>query len=796
MMKISIQWLREWVDPPVDTATLVAQLTLAGLEIEALDPVAGVFDGVVVSHVVSVAPHPGADRLRVCQVDVGESEPLQIVCGATNVRVGMRAPCARIGANLPDGLRIKRSRLRGVESLGMLCSAVELGLATISEGLLELPVDAPIGIDLRTFLGLDDMTIEINITPNRGDCLSIAGISRELGAINRLPVRGPILDPVLATRTDSFPVEVQAPADCPQYVGRVIRGVDRTHPTPLWMRERLRRSGLRSLGPVVDVTNYVMLELGQPMHAFDLEKLVGGIVVRHAQPNEVITLLDGTKITLDTNTLVIADHCEALALAGIMGGVGSGIREETTDLFLESAFFTPATIIGRPRQYSLQTDSSYRFERGVAPGRQRIAMERATALLLEIVGGEPGPVIEVTSSEYLPLPSAILLRATRIQRLLGIEIGAEMVEDILVRLGMSVERISEGWRVMPPHFRFDVSLEADLIEELARIQGYEHIPHTRPAMVGTIGPCPENTVDFASAARFLVARDYQEVITYSFVDPKLQSLLDPRNSPLPLANPLSADLAVMRTSLWPGLVQVARYNLHRQQERIRLFEIGRTFVANGDRLHQTMQVSGLARGPAYPEQWGEARRNVDFFDVKADIEALISDQIGATVMNLHYMPQVHPALHPGQSAALMRDEHQVGWLGILHPSLEDHLDLGTSPVVVFALDLEMLGAGLVPEFQPLSRFPAIRRDLAVLVGQEISIEALSRCVRTTAGSLLQGLVPFDVYTGKGIAPEKKSVAMGLTLQDPTRTLKDSEIDAVIDSVVRKLTAEFGATLRE
>jgi len=794
-MKISVQWLREWVDPPVDTSTLAAQLTLAGLEIEAVEPVVGVFDGVVVGRVLSVTPHPDAERLRVCQVAVGEIEPLQIVCGASNVYAGMLAPCARIGANLPGGLRIKRSKLRGVESFGMLCSAVELGLATTSAGLLALPADAPPGIDIRAFLGLDDVTLEVNITPNRGDCLSLAGLAREVGVHNRLPVRSPVLDPLPATCSDIFPVEVRAPEDCPRYVGRVIRGVDRARPTPLWMQECLRRSGLRSLGPLIDVTNYVMLELGQPMHAFDLNRLTGGIVVRRAAPEETITLLDGTSLTLDSDTLVISDHSGALALAGIMGGAGSGISGETSDLFLESAFFAPAAIIGRPRRYGIQTDSSYRFERGVASNLQRIAMERATRLLRDIVGGEPGPVIEVAAPEYLPLSTPIVLRSARIQRLLGIEIDPEMVEEILTRLGMAVVQIHNGWQVTPPDFRFDVSLEVDLIEEIARVRGYEHIPHTRPAMATAIGPRPENTVDPAGAARLLVARDYQEVITYSFVDSALQSLLDPQHPPLPLANPLSADLAVMRTSLWPGLVQAARYNLHRQQERVRLFEIGRTFVPNAEDLRQAVHVAGLAIGTTYPEQWGEPRRPVDFFDVKGDLEALVADQLGAAV-TLRYVPCIHPSLHPGQSAALMRGEDPVGWIGTLHPALEGPLDLGTSAVVVFELDLEALKAGEVPTFRPLSKFPTIRRDLAILVGEEISVEALLQCVRTAVGSLLQGLVLFDIYVGKGIESGRKSVAMGLTLQDPSRTLKDTEVDAVVASVVQQLVSKFDAVLRE
>ncbi len=794
-MKISVQWLREWVDLPLDNPTLASQLTHAGLEIEAIEPVAEGFSGVVVGHVLAIAPHPAADRLQVCQVAVGEDAPLQIVCGASNVRVGMLAPCARIGATLPDGTRIKRSKLRGVESHGMLCSASELGLATTASGLLELNSDAPIGVDIRAYLGLDDVTFTVNITPNRGDCLSAAGLARELGVINRVTVKGPVSTPIPALCADVFPVTVQVGADCPRYVGRVIRGVDRSRSTPTWMQERLRRSGVRSLGPLIDVTNYVMLELGQPMHAFDLNRLTGGIVVRRALHGETLTLLDGNTLTLDEEALVIADEGRALALAGIMGGIGSGIHEDTTDLFLESAFFAPLAIIGRPRRYGLQTDSSYRFERGVDPSLQRLAVERATSLLCDIVGGTPGPITEAVSAQDLPHPSPILLRPARLQRLLGIALDAASVEDILLRLGMHVTRVDNGWAVTPPGFRFDIQLEADLIEELVRIHGYDQIPNKRPSLATTMGSQPENATTLKGAARFLTARGYQEVITYSFVDPTAQSLLDPDHLPIALSNPLSTDLAVMRTNLWPGLIQAARYNLHRQQERVRLFEIGRVFVPDPPPLLQTFHIAGLALGAAYPEQWGEAHRAVDFFDVKSDVEALIADQIGACA-HLHYEAAAHPALHPGQCALLMRDKRPVGWIGVLHPELRERFELATPSVVVFSIDVAAIGAGSLPAFRPISKFPAIRRDIAILVGRDVPVAGLLQCVRGVAGALLQDIVPFDIYVGKNLHPDTKSVAMGLTLQDPSRTLKDGEVEAVMASVVQQLASEFGAALRE
>lgn len=793
-MKINLQWLHEWVNPPVDTKTLAAQLTLAGIEIETLAPVAGVFHNIVVGLVLSVVQHPNADRLRICQVDVGDSQPLQIVCGAANVRAGMRAPCARLGAVLPDGMTIKRSKLRGVESFGMLCSGSELGLASSSEGLLELSNDAPIGADLRTFLNLDDVILEVNITPNRGDCLSVAGIARELGVINRLAVQTPVINAIHAVCSDIFPVEVNAPSDCPRYVGRVIRNIARTSSTPHWLRERLQRAGMRSINPVVDVTNYVMLELGQPMHAFDLAKLHGGIIVRRAFPQESITLLDGNNLTLNQDTLVIADQNAVLAIAGIMGGIHSGINAATTDLFFESAFFTPAAIIGRSRQYGIQTDSAYRFERGVSPSLQRTAIERATQLLIEIVGGEPGPVTEIVDYNYLPHPTPIILRRDRIKRLLGIEIAKKDVEDILNRLNMTVKAREDGWYVTPPDFRFDITIEADLIEELARIHGYEYIPHTRPLIAATIKPLSENIVNPINAARFLTARDYHEVITYSFVDATLQSLLDPQNTPLSLANPISADHAVMRTNLWVGLIQAAIHNLHRQQERIRLFEIGHNFIPNENGVDQSLQIAGLATGTVYPEQWGETKRNIDFFDVKADIDALINDQLGENI-NLRYMPCLHPALHSGKSAALMRNDHLVGWLGVLHPELENRLAIGNAPIIMFTIDLNALQNGNLPKFYNLSKFPLIRRDIAFLVDADIAIDALTRSITATAGSLLQKLIIFDVYTGKGIATGKKSIALGLILQDATRTLKDFEIEDIINSVVQQLATEFSATLR-
>jgi len=778
-MKISTQWLREWVNPPVDDAALADQLTLAGLEIEAIEPVVEAFEGVVIGHVKSVEQHPNADRLRVCQVSVGKPELLQIVCGAPNVHVGMRAPCALVGANLPGGVKIKRSKLRGIESQGMLCSAVEIGLTGTSSGLLPLPEDAPEGVNIRKYLGLDDTTLTVNVTPNRGDCLSVVGLARELGVLYRLPIKKTITEPVPSTGSDVFPVKIISEG-CPRYVGRVIRGVDSKKPTPLWMQERLRRSGMRSLGPLVDVTNYVMLELSQPMHAFDLKRLSGGIVVRLASPSEPITLLDDTSLSLDPDTLVIADTQKVLAIAGIMGGVESGIQEDTTDIFLESAFFSPSAVFGKARRYGLQTESSYRFERGVDPKIQRIAVERATQLLCELVGGGPGPIIEVGAPE--PASSVISLRKSRIFRLLGVDVPTEIVEDILTRLGMQIEPIQEGWQVTVPGFRFDLNIEADLIEEIARIFGYDQIQSTRPAITVAI-TSKQNT--WKGAARFFAFRDYQEVITYSFVEKDLQSLLDPESLPLALKNPLSSDLAVMRTNLWPGLIQAARFNLNRQQDRIRFFEIGRVFLL-GDQLSQPMHVAGLALGPAYPEQWSLPSRGVDFFDIKGDLEAFLTGE-------LRVEPCTHPVLHPGQSANLLYQNRKVGWLGVLHPTLEARLELNKS-VLLFELDLDAIASDELSIFAPISKFPSVRRDLAIIVRQEILAADLLKTVREAAGDLLQELTLFDLYVSKADT-EKKSVGFGLTLQHTDRTLEDKEVDGVLVSVLEQLKQKFDASIR-
>jgi phenylalanyl-tRNA synthetase beta chain len=792
-MKFSEQWLREWVDPPVTTEQLAEQLTMAGLEVDSLAPVAGEFSGVVVGEVLEVKPHPDAAKLRVCRVNVAEGEPLQIVCGAPNVYAGMRAPTALVGAVLPGGFKIKRAKLRGVESLGMLCSARELELSEAAEGLMELPPDAPVGKDIRDYLALDDVVVDVDLTPNRGDCLGVAGIAREVGVLNRLPVTGPDIQPVTASIADRFPVTVAVPDACPRYLGRVITGVDTTAQTPLWMQEKLRRSGIRSLGPVVDVTNYVLLELGQPMHAFDLDELDGGISVRMARNAETLVLLDGRTVELDADTLLITDANKALALAGIMGGENSGVSDVTRSLFLECAFFTPEAIAGRARRYGLQTDSSHRFERGVDPELQFRAIERATQLLLSLVGGEAGPVIDVSDPARLPQVTPIQLRRRRLRRLLGVELPDEEVVDILLRLGAHVESSEEGWLVIPPSFRFDLSIETDLIEELGRVHGYDRIPSSLPSGHSTMVPQPEARVARERISETLVDRGYQEAITYSFVDPQTQSRLDPEAAAVFLSNPISSEMSVMRTSLWPGLLTTLQHNRSRQQKRVRIFEQGLRFIHKDDEYKQENVLSALVCGSLYPEQWGLPQRPVDFFDVKGDLEAVLT--LGGRRDAFSFQAGTHPALHPGRAARVFCDDRPVGWLGNLHPELAQMLEI-PDETVLFEIETAAIQRGIEPKFQDLSRFPSVRRDLAIVVDAAVSARSVRATVRAAGGEWLRELRVFDVYQGKRIETGRKSIALGLILQDSSRTLTDEDVDGVIARVTASLEQELGATLRD
>ena len=795
-MRFSEAWLREWVNPPVDTQTLCAQLTMAGLEVDAVEPAAPGFSGVVVGLVLSAEPHPDAGKLRVCRVDAGQGEVLQVVCGAANVAAGMKVPVALVGAVLPGDLTIKRARLRGVESFGMICSASELGLAESSEGILPLPAEAEVGANLRAWLKLDDTCVEVDLTPDRGDCLSLAGIAREVGVINRSPVAGPRADPVAPTIDDRFSVRLEAGPACPRYVCRIVRNVSVGAGTPLWIRERLRRSGLRSLGPLVDVTNYVLLELGQPLHAFDLSRLDGEIRVRLAEPGERLTLLNGDEVDLRPDTLVIADSRAPVALAGIMGGAGSAVGEGTRDILLESAFFAPAAISGKARSYGLHTDSSHRFERGVDPELQVRAIERATRLLLDLAGGEPGPVVEAMSPGDLPKRTALLLRRARVRQVLGLELADADVEDILNRLGMEVSPTADGWEVLPPSSRFDTVLEVDLVAEIGRIHGYDNIPVTHAAIAVTTRATAETAFDLDRARFALVARGYQEVITYSFVSPDVQAVVAPGRPVLALANPISAELSVMRTSLWPGLLQAARQNLARQQERVRIFESGLRYLPEPGVTgvpRQDAVLGGLAVGPVTPEQWGQTPRGADFFDLKADVEVLLS--LTGFADAFAFAPAQHPALHPGQTARIERNGQEVGILGMLHPAVAARLDIGAD-VYVFELALEGLAAGRLPAFRALSKFPSIRRDIAIVVDGSVSRAQVEACIAAAEPDLLTEIVLFDVYQGDKIESGRKSLALGLILQTSSQTLTDQEVDRSIARILARLESDIGARLRD
>jgi phenylalanyl-tRNA synthetase beta chain len=791
-MKFSEKWLREWVDPPASTEELVEQLTMAGLEVDSVEPAGQGLEALLVGEVTAIDAHPDADKLKVCRVDVGQGEPLQVVCGAPNVSVGGKYPLAPVGARVGD-FKIRKSKLRGVESFGMLCSAQELQLSEDHEGLMNLPAEAVPGQKLQDLLGLDDTLIEVDLTPNRGDCLGIAGIAREVGTLTRSPVTAVDITPVPATIDDVFPVEVQMPAACPRYLGRVLRGVNAAATTPLWMQERLRRSGLRSLGPLVDVTNYVLLELGQPMHAFDMAQLSGGIHVRHAHAGEQLTLLDERTLTLDTETLVIADHDKPLAIAGVMGGIDSGVQDGTTDLFLECAFFPPAVIAGCARKYGMHTESAHRFERGVDPGLQQRATERATALLLEICGGQAGPVAEISSAGDLPTTAPIVLRQSRIQRVLGMSPGADEVIDILTRLGMQVESRGEDWRVQPPTFRFDIEIEADLIEEIGRIYGYNRLPSVSLQGALDVQPVPEVSRSIEQLSQVLVARGYQEAVTYSFVDPELQSRLNPGLAAVPLANPISSEMAEMRTSLWPGLLKAVQYNLNRQKPRLRLFEYGLRFFSEQGAVRQDVMIAGVVTGTRLPEHWDGKGAPVDFYDLKQDLEALL--QLADDPEGFMFVAAEHPALHPGQSARVHCANRPVGWLGRVHPALAESYDLDPN-TCMFELEYAAVSRGRLTRFQPISRFPSIRRDLAVVVDADLQAGDIKTAVGEAAGELLQETLIFDVYQGKGIETGRKSIAFGLILQDNSRTLAEQDIEAIVTRVTDRLGEKFGATLRD
>ena len=791
-MRFNEAWLREWVNPDINTDQLSHQLTMAGLEVDAVEPAAAQFSGVVIAEVMATRPHPEADKLTLCEVNAGDGV-YPVVCGAPNVRPGLRVPFAKIGAQLPGDLKIKKAKLRGQESQGMLCGASELGLEDVIDGLLELPADAPVGEDFRQWLQLDDQCIEIGLTPNRADCLSIRGIAREVSVLTGAEFCAPEIKPVAISSQKAVPVVVSEPAACPRYLGRVIEGVNSKASSPLWLREKLRRAGLRSIDALVDVTNYVLLELGQPLHAFDLDKLSGGIEVRAAAAGESLVLLDGQTLKLKQGDLLIADNSGPLALAGVMGGEASAVSAETTSIFLECAFFAPLALAGKARAHGLHTDSSHRFERGVDPRLQEQALERATRLIVEIAGGQPGPVVQVQSEANLPGQNEVVLRSEKLESLLGLSMSGERIEDILGRLGMEVTGHESGkrWTALAPSWRFDIEREEDLIEELARVYGYSQLPSHLPS-VSAEPKITESQLPVRRLADALQDRGYQEVISYSFVDPLTQQAVSPGVEPLALSNPISSELSVMRSSLWAGLLTTARYNLNRQTERLRLFESGLRFVPGANGLRQEPMIAGLLYGPAQPQHWDGKPRKVDFFDLKGDVEALL----GLTGDGGWQFESAEcDGLHPGQSARLSRAGMTAGWLGKIHPALAAKLDV-SQDIYLFELEIAQILPASLPKFAEISEFPAVRRDLAFVLPGTVPAAQVMAAVREVCGETLRDLRLFDVYRGQNIGDGNVSLALGLTFQDRSRTLGESDISSLTEAVVSLLKQEFNAHLRD
>ncbi|HFF8855394.1 phenylalanine--tRNA ligase subunit beta [Acinetobacter baumannii] len=791
-MKISENWLRTWVNPAIDSDTLSDQLTMLGLEVDELAPVAKPFTGVVVGEVLTVEQHPDADRLRVTTVNIGSGEPLQIVCGAPNVRAGMKAPVATIGAILPGDFKIKKGKLRGVESQGMLCGASEIDLEDKIDGLLELPNDAPVGVNIREYLKLDDNVIDISITPNRGDCFSIRGIAREVAVINQLQMNEPEIKSVDATITDEKKVVINTDG-APRYLGRVIKNVNVKASTPEWMEQALARSGIRTHSILVDVTNYVLMELGQPMHAFDLAKIEGTVHVRQAQPQEKLQLLNDQEVELQDDVMVIADDQKALAIAGIMGGLASSVTDDTTDIFLESAFFAPLAIAGRARRFGLHTDSSQRYERGVDFELPLIAMNRASQLIQELAGGEFGPITVVEKSDLLPKREAIELKQAQVDQLLGYKVAAEFITDALTRLGCEVTVKADGeWSVVPPSHRYDMAIYQDLIEEVARIDGYDNIQISLPSMDVQLTKY-QDRFEIAQLRQTVVTLGYQEAISFSFADAKLEKQLNPQVSPLMLANPISSDLAAMRSTLLSSLIPCVQYNLNRQQSRVRFFELGLRFdYQNANSIQDLKQIPTLALvavGSREPESWHAKPQPMDFFDFKGEVEEILA----AGRVKVEYVRSERPWLHPGQSAEILVDGQSIGYLGRLHPSLENELDLSTTWVA--ELDQAAVLQSYVSNFTELSRFPSVRRDIALLISDNINVRDIQQLIEKTGGELLDSTWLFDVYTGQGVEEGKRSLAFALLWQHPSRTLEDAEIKSGMDNIIQVLENTYQATLR-
>lgn len=802
-MKISLDWLAEWVRSGLDARELGHRLTMAGFELESVGAAAPPFEGVIVAEILEATRHPQADKLQVCKVAVGDdvasrAAPLQIVCGAANARAGLRTALAQVGASLPGGVAIKAAKLRGVESAGMLCSAKELGLAETSEGIVELPTDAPLGRSVRDYLMLDDELLELAITPNRGDAMSVRGIAREVAALTGQDFKHVDCAALPATLADATldaraRVALEAPAACPRFHGRVIVDVDNSQASPVWLRERLRRAGLRSISPVVDITNYIVLELGQPMHAYDLDKIEGNLQVRFARAGESCALLDGRSVELTPDVLVIADAQGPVAMAGVMGGERTAVSAKTRRVLFEVAWFAPAAIAGRGRRYGLTTDASQRFERGVDPEVGAQAIERASALLLQIAGGRAGATVTTEVATALRSRKSVTLRVAQVARLLGVELSTPEIKDLLTRLGMTVNATAADpavIEVLPPSHRFDIAIERDLIEEVARLVGYDRIP-TEPARAAQrILPQPSARLEEQRLLDLLAARGYYEGVHFAFVDPALQEALFPGVAAHRLANPIASDLAVMRLSLWPGLIKAALENQRRQQTRVRLFEHGVVFPVGEAEIDR---IAAISLGTRWPEQWGSGREAGDFHDLRADVEALLSMSGDSGAFT--FAPAIHSALHPGRSAQISRAGRPVGWIGELHPRLVRELGFVAAPTL-FELDIAPAFAVSYAPFVEVSRFPQVRRDLAFVVDESVSFEAIRERVTHAASSLLKQLSLFDVYRGPGIESGRKSVALGLILQEKDRTLTDEDTDRVIAAVRASLGEGLGAQFRE
>lgn len=793
-MKFNKSWVDEWVpNNHLNAQELSDVITMAGLEVDTCENVCADFDKVVVAKVVECADLPDSDHLHVTKIDAGTGELLQIVCGAHNCRAGLKVACSLVGAQLP-GFKIKPAKLRGVESFGMLCSYKELGMAEESDGIIELPEDAPIGMDLHEYLKLNDSSIDVDLTSNRPDCLSIRGIAREVAVLTKNELVEPNIDPVAPTIDDTFQIKVEDSVACPRYIGRVIRGVNQKATSPIWMTEKLRRCGIRSVSPIVDITNYVMLELGQPLHSFDLNRLQGQIIVRQSKAGEKLTLLSGDEVTLDDSTLVIADNTKPVALAGIFGGAETGINDDTQDVFLESAFFTPVSIKGRARRYGLKTDASHRFERGVDPQLQRMAIERATALLIEVAGGQAGPVVEACDESQLKAQHQITLRMSKLEKVLGSSFDYAEVKSILQSLGLQPVEIEGGFTTTAPSFRFDLEIEEDLIEEVARIRGYNTIDNRLPIATMIMSSPKEEYLSDRALRHCLVQAGYNEAITYSFTDPKvLKSFND--LEPLVLSSPISTELSAMRTTLLAGLAITAKYNVFRQQKRVRLFEVGLSYIQDKDAengVRQEPMIAGIVVGDAEEECWAQSPRRVDFFDLKGDVESMLA--LTARPQAFEWRPTEDSYLHPGQGADLYLDGKKVGVVGMLHPQTQKNLDF-KQQVGVFEIALSALQQRVIPVAHEISKFPSVRRDFAFVLNNKYSAKDLVAVIKESGGNLVTDVTIFDVFTNESLG-DQRSIALGVTLNDTNTTLETSVVDGIANKILENVKEKLGAVLRD